>query len=161
MHFPVTDLPQPHSFDFVISFPFSSSVDILFLRYILRHRSLTEQLSHLVIVWVAIANKKTAPMLSTTGLRRYIFRIYHSTHSGKRRYSQTKRGRLQNCVNLKIAFWPKIFANHFSSVLNQDKGSTSKNWMRLVLKGCWLIGSQTMLHPILSSSQQCNIKSTV
>ena len=29
MHFPVTDLPQPHSFDFVIMFPLSSSTNII------------------------------------------------------------------------------------------------------------------------------------
>ena len=97
MHFPVTDLPQPHSFDFVIVFPLGLSVNIPLLRNVQRYRSLTEQLSNLVTVWVAIANKKTAPMLST-------FRVYHSTHSQKRRYSQTKRGRLQNCIKLQIAF---------------------------------------------------------
>ena len=102
MHFPVTDLPQPHSFDFVIVFPLRLSVNIPLLRNGQRYRSLTEQLSNLVTVWVAIANKKTAPMLST-------FRVYHSTHSKKRRYSQTKRGRLQNCIDLLDCFLTKNF----------------------------------------------------
>ena len=102
IHFPVTDLPQPHSFDFVIIFPLRLSVNIPLLRNGQRYRSLTEQISRLVKVWVAIANKKTAPMLST-------FRVHHSTHSQKRRYSQTKRGRLQKCIDLLDCFLTKNF----------------------------------------------------
>ena len=104
IHFPVTDLPQPHSFDFVIILPLRLSVNIPLLRNGQRYRSLTEQISRLVKVWVAIAKKKNGPILSTLGLTLYMFRVYHSTHSKKRRYSQIKPGRLQNCIQLQIAF---------------------------------------------------------
>ena len=104
MHFPVTDLPQPHSFAFVIIFPLSLSTNNLMLRKIQRHRSLTEQVSRLVISLGRDCQQKNGPLLSTSGLRRDIFRLYYPTHSKKRQYRQTKDGRLPNFIHLSIAF---------------------------------------------------------
>ena len=109
MHFPVTDLPQPHSFAFVIIFPLNLSTNNLMLRKIQRHRSLTEQVSRLVISLGRDCQQKNGPLLSTAGLTLYMFRVYHSTHSKKRRYSQTTRGRLQNCIDLLDCFLTKNF----------------------------------------------------
>ena len=104
MHFPVTDLPQPHSFAFVIIFPLNLSINNLMLRKIQRHRSLTEQVSRLVISLGRDCQQKNGPLLSTSGLRRDIFRHYYPTHSKKRQYRQTKDGRLPNFIHLLIAF---------------------------------------------------------
>ena len=52
---------------------------------------------------------KNGPILSTSGLTLYMFRVYHSTHSKKRRYSQTRRRRLQNCIDLLDCFLTKNF----------------------------------------------------
>ena len=104
MHFPVTDLPQPQSFAFVIIFPLSLQTNNLMLRKIQRHRSLIAHVSHLVISLDRDCQQKNDPLLSTSGLRRDIFRVYYPTHSKKRQYRQTKDRRLPNFIHLLIAF---------------------------------------------------------
>ena len=88
MHFPVTDLPHPHSLDLFIILPLSLSTNELCY-------AMCSGTDHLLSNYPALLQfgsrlpTKNGPILSTSRLTLYMFRVYHSTHSKKRPCSQT------------------------------------------------------------------------
>ena len=80
MHFPVTDLPHPHSLDLFIIFPLSLSSNVLCY-------AMFSGTDHLLSNYPALLQfgsrlpTKNGPILSTSRLTLYMFRVYHSTYS--------------------------------------------------------------------------------
>ena len=103
MHFPVTDLPHPHSLDLFIIFPLSLSSNA-------HCYAMFSGTDHLLSNYPALLQfglrlpTKNGPILSTSRLRLYMFRVYHSTHSKKRPCSQTNADGSKTAQTFQIAF---------------------------------------------------------